>query len=119
MAVYSIFVALGLEITVRPVLEYSESWFEEEEQYWSEDDSMSLVSNPEMDIFDRAFVGDNLTEVVVSCAGDEGDNYRDIIDSFDAREMGVNWLTRRSEQNRNIGMVHLTVCSLPNFVKKC
>jgi hypothetical protein len=118
MAVYSIFVALGLETTVRPVLEHDERWFEDEEldeMDESEDESISATN-----IFDRAFVRDDLTEVVTSYEGGyDGDSYRDIIESFHGREMRVNWLTHLKKQNRNIGMVHLTVCSLPNIVKKC
>jgi hypothetical protein len=42
----------------------------------------------------------------------DGDNYGDIIEGFGARELNINWLATLNEQNRGIGIIHLTVLNL-------
>lgn len=98
MAVYSVFLALGLNISIRPVLE-----LDEEELMGYYDDELEDKHFPE-----NNFVASKLKPLVVSDVGGDGSDIVKTIESFGGEWLDVNWLN--SAKHENIGFVHLKVC---------
>ncbi|KAF2635634.1 hypothetical protein P280DRAFT_436898 [Massarina eburnea CBS 473.64] len=83
MAVYSVFKALGLDVTIRPVLQLDESG-----------DGCSLVISVNEDHLDEDFIGHSLSELVITERGGNGDCPGQLIlNEFGGSWMSVNWLT--------------------------
>ena len=94
MAVYSVFLALGLEISVRPILDKGADH--------SDNDFRRDDSEDDLD-----YVGKELSEPITTDIGDEGDTMDEVYNAFGGDQVQVNWLTQPIWDN--LGLVHLTV----------
>jgi hypothetical protein len=135
MAVYSIFLALGLNISVRPILDHKDnkqfdSYKERlEEKLYIEyyrdrprpdyahdlDKPFVPLSNtPEPDLLATAsipfiedfYIGRKLGDVLVTTAGGEGDDYEGLCEAWDGDLRKVNWLTEPKWREKAIA--HMT-----------
>jgi hypothetical protein len=108
MAVYSIFTALGLDVHVWPVVELTgDDW-----RIIVDDDQDEEYDDPQdKQDHDTSYVGTALHEVVTTEAGGD-DSYTcwEILNAFKGDWLPVTWLIDPVQANKNLGMVHLTVC---------
>ncbi|KAF2795417.1 hypothetical protein K505DRAFT_382401 [Melanomma pulvis-pyrius CBS 109.77] len=97
MAVYSIFLALGLDISVRPILSLEDNWFFDF-----------------YDINDQNYVGDKLRQIKLTEAGNyEDEDSNEILREFGGKWLKVNWLTHPT--SKNVGFVHMTYGNEPGI----
>jgi hypothetical protein len=132
MAVYSIFLALGLKISVRPILDHKDneqfdSYKEclEERLYmkyykhhprpnYDYDPNGSSSYSPVPDLLattyipflEESYIGRKLGDVLVTMAGGESDNYKRLCEAWDGDLRKVNWLTE--PRWRETAIAHMT-----------
>jgi len=135
MAVYSIFLALGLNISVRPILDhknnerfdsykehleeklYMEYYRDHPQPKYEHDLDRPFVSpsnTPGPDLLATAFIpfiedsyiGRKLGDVLVTTAGGEGDDYKGLCEAWDGDLRKVNWLTEPKWREKAIA--HMT-----------
>ncbi|KAF1969278.1 hypothetical protein BU23DRAFT_591683 [Bimuria novae-zelandiae CBS 107.79] len=99
MAVYSVFLAIGLHISVRPVLEFSLR--DEYDDYYDMDDEDPATD----DCAEKNFIGRQLKSLVVSDAGGYEESRKEVLESYGGEWLNVNWLT--NAKHKNIGYVHM------------
>lgn len=92
MAVYSVFLALGLSMDIRPILDLKDNWFF----------GRRYKRERGLD-----FVGDQLKPIETTETGGYEEGYEEVLDSFKGGWLKINWLTE--PVSNNVGFVHLTV----------
>lgn len=100
MAVYSIFKAIGLQVSVRPVIKDGRDWIVN--GYYVE----SYCTVPE----GSYYVGTKLHEVLTTSAGGEGYLCEEVLEEFKGEWLPVTWLIGVNKATRNLGMAHIAVC---------
>lgn len=88
MVVYTVFLALDLDVSVRPIL-----------------DARIFGDSVEGD---GHSVGNKLQEVLTTETGGYEESEQEIVQEYGGKWLNVNWLTEPA--NKNVGYVHLTVC---------
>lgn len=102
MALFSVFRALDLSITIRPKLNILYQDLYEETSDYNETEA------------NDAYLGSKLHTIVFTEAGGyDGADWKYIVSRFPGAWEKVNWLTNppfRYDEDQNVGFVHLTVC---------
>ncbi|KAJ4299289.1 hypothetical protein N0V90_004533 [Kalmusia sp. IMI 367209] len=105
MAVYSVFLALGLNVCIRPVLDLFPSEFFREWE-WAK-------SYEQDECADKDFIGLGLKELQVSEIGILEEPPENILGYWGGDWLKVNWLTQPTK--KNINFVHLTYGNQPGI----
>jgi hypothetical protein len=120
MAVYSVFLALGLQISIRQILDIREDYypgFDEELSSYAEDPGLILeenLGNYEIERIEeykkfmgKSFLSHNLYEVHVTETGGNEEHTSEILEELDGEWANVLWLTK--PRHTNVQLAHLTV----------
>lgn len=111
MSIYEVFLALGLHVAVRPVLEKIVNLEENNKGYYSD-------SETEGEMRSHDFVGKELGNVHFTDCGGCEETMLDIYDTFPHDWLAVTWLTPPKWEG--IGMAHLAVSiHLYKFTFRC
>ncbi|KAJ4356849.1 uncharacterized protein N0V89_004886 [Didymosphaeria variabile] len=110
MAVYSVFQALGLDISVRPIYDLKhnhmfDDYDPDKPDSWSDDGEVETEDEDE-DNVEKSFVGNSCGEIIFTPVGYDALR-QEILDEADAHWLKIKWLTKPA--SRDISFVHVTV----------
>ena len=97
MAVYTVFLALGLGVAIRPVFDLKESGYF---KYYCDEGDGEIIKG-------KDFVGVKLDEVNVTEVGGYEEPEEEVLKYLGGKWLKVNWLTE--PVSKNVNFVHLTV----------
>lgn len=117
MAVYSVFKALGVDISVRPIYDLKNDYIFEDydpdnphsyDNYsMNEEESDRKVEKEDEDNVEKSFVGNSCGQVQLTEVGGYDASREEILAEANARWLKVKWLNKPA--SRDISFVHLTV----------